>query len=159
MVSTSKDICLVSCSSGHLRCNCKYCIHYSTMTSRLVAPLNSVKAYITLSLPTLINLLPRCGSWRIKLSVTLKKSKAWKQNKKICFFVLLTLFNRITLEKTLLAKCLSLCGICVINLRLKMDWASLKAGRKFTVFALFYLVFEGNFQVQAPGGLIFGGAI
>ena len=26
-------------------------------------------------------------------------------------------------------------------------------------FALFYVVFEGNFQVQVPGGLIFGGAI
>ena len=25
--------------------------------------------------------------------------------------------------------------------------------RKFTVFALFYFVFESNFQVQAPGGL------
>ena len=25
-------------------------------------------------------------------------------------------------------------------------------GRKFTVFALFCIVFEGNFQVQAPGG-------
>ena len=25
-------------------------------------------------------------------------------------------------------------------------------GRKFTVFALFYFVFEDNFQVQAPGG-------
>ena len=25
-------------------------------------------------------------------------------------------------------------------------------GTKFTVFALFYFVFEGNFQVQAPGG-------
>ena len=37
--------------------------------------------------------------------------------------------------------------------------ASLVVGRKFTVFALFYFVFEGNFQVQAPGGLIFGGAI
>ena len=44
------------------------------------------------------------------------------------------------------------------NLRFKIDWASLKAGRKFTVFALFYFVFESNFQVQAPGGLIFGGA-
>ena len=32
-------------------------------------------------------------------------------------------------------------------------------GRKFTFFALFYFVFEGNCQVQAPGGLIFGGAI
>ena len=50
-------------------------------------------------------------------------------------------------------------------------------GRKFTIFALFYFVFEGKFQVQAPrgayirrgdltegvlhydfGGLIFGGA-
>ena len=41
------------------------------------------------------------------------------------------------------------------NLRFKIDWASLIVGRKFTVFALF----EGNFQVQVPGGLIFGGAI
>ena len=58
----------------------------------------------------------------------------------------------------------------------KIDWASLIVGSKFTVFALFYFVFEGNFQVQAPwgayiwrgeitgfflryrlGGLIFGG--
>ena len=36
------------------------------------------------------------------------------------------------------------------NLRYKIDWASLIDGRKFTVFALFYFVFEGNFQVQAP---------
>ena len=28
----------------------------------------------------------------------------------------------------------------------KIDWANLIVGRKFTVFALFYLVFEGNFQ-------------
>ena len=49
------------------------------------------------------------------------------------------------------------------NLRFKIDWASLIVGSKFTVFALFYFVFEGNFQVQAPGGLyleelIHGGA-
>ena len=43
------------------------------------------------------------------------------------------------------------------NLRFKIDCTSLTAGRKFTVFALFYFVFEGNFQVQSPGGLIFGG--
>ena len=60
----------------------------------------------------------------------------------------------------------------------KIDWASLIVGSKFNVFALFYIVFEGNFQVQAPrgayiwrgdltegflryefGGLISGGAI
>ena len=45
------------------------------------------------------------------------------------------------------------------NLRFKIDWASLIAGRKFTVFALFYLVFEGNVQVQAPGGLYLEGPI
>ena len=45
------------------------------------------------------------------------------------------------------------------NLRFKIDWASLIVKRKFTVFALFYFVFKGNFQVQARGGLIFGGAI
>ena len=36
-------------------------------------------------------------------------------------------------------------------MRFKIDWASLTVGRKFTVFALFCFVFEGNFQVQAPG--------
>ena len=45
------------------------------------------------------------------------------------------------------------------NLRFKIDWASLIVGRKFTFSALFYFVFKGNCQVQAPGGLIFGGAI
>ena len=45
------------------------------------------------------------------------------------------------------------------NLRFKIVWASLIAGRKFTFFALFYFVFDGNCQVQAPGGLVFGGAI
>ena len=63
------------------------------------------------------------------------------------------------------------------NLRFKIDWASLIVGSAFTVIALFYFVFEGNFQVQALegayiwrgdlregvlnsslGGLIFGGA-
>ena len=38
------------------------------------------------------------------------------------------------------------------NLRFKIDWASLIVGRRFTVFALFYFVFESNFQVQAQGG-------
>ena len=45
------------------------------------------------------------------------------------------------------------------NLRFKIDSASLIVGRKFTVFPLFYSVYEGNFQVQGPGELIFGGAI
>ena len=60
----------------------------------------------------------------------------------------------------------------------KIDWASLIAGSKFTVFALFYFVFEGNFPNTSPrggglylegrfnggfllyrfGGIIFGGA-
>ena len=63
------------------------------------------------------------------------------------------------------------------NLGLKIDWASLIAGGKFTIFALFYFVFDGNFPSTSPrgayiwrgdlaegflcywfGGLIFGGA-
>ena len=63
------------------------------------------------------------------------------------------------------------------NLRFKIDWASLIVGSKFTVFALFYFVFEGNFPSTSPRkayiwrgyliegflryrfrGLIFGGA-
>ena len=57
-------------------------------------------------------------------------------------------------------------------MRFKIDWASLTVGSKFTFFALFYFVFEGNFPSTSPqggnliegflpyqfGGLIFGGA-
>ena len=38
------------------------------------------------------------------------------------------------------------------NLRFKIDWANLIVGTKFTVFALFYFVLEGSFEVQAPPG-------
>ena len=44
-------------------------------------------------------------------------------------------------------------------MRLKIDWASLIVESKFTAFALFYFVFESNFPITSPGGLIFGGAI
>ena len=45
-------------------------------------------------------------------------------------------------------------------MHLKVDWASHIVGSKFTTFALFYFVFEGNFPSTSPwGGLIFGGAI
>ena len=62
-------------------------------------------------------------------------------------------------------------------MRFKIDWASLIVGSKFTVFALFYFVIDGNFPSTSPrgahiwrgdltedflrhpfGGLIFGGA-
>ena len=36
------------------------------------------------------------------------------------------------------------------NLRFKIDSGSPLVGTKSTVFALFYFVFEGNFQIQAP---------
>ena len=36
------------------------------------------------------------------------------------------------------------------NLRFKFDSGSPLVGTKFTIFALFYFVFEGNFQIQAP---------
>ena len=36
------------------------------------------------------------------------------------------------------------------NLHFRIDWAGVIAGRKFTFFALYYFVFEGNCQVQAP---------
>ena len=63
------------------------------------------------------------------------------------------------------------------NLRFKINWASLIVGSKFTVLALFYFVFEGNFPSTSSqrgyiwrgnltegflhyrfGGLIFGGS-
>ena len=37
-------------------------------------------------------------------------------------------------------------------MRFKIDWASLIVRRKFTVFALFYFVFEGNFPSTSPQG-------
>ena len=43
-------------------------------------------------------------------------------------------------------------------MRFKLDWASLIVGSKFTVFALFYFVFEGNFPSTSPrGGLYLEG--
>ena len=45
------------------------------------------------------------------------------------------------------------------NLRFKIDWAIHIVGSKFSVFALFYFVFEGIFPSTNPGGLIFGGTI
>ena len=35
---------------------------------------------------------------------------------------------------------------------LKINWASLIVGSKFTVFALLYFVFEGNFPSTTPLG-------
>ena len=44
------------------------------------------------------------------------------------------------------------------NLCFKIDWASLIVGSKFTIFALFYFVFEGNFPSTSPhGGLYLEG--
>ena len=45
------------------------------------------------------------------------------------------------------------------NLRFKIDWASCIVEGTFTVFTLFYFVFEGNFPSKNSRGLIFGGAI
>ena len=49
------------------------------------------------------------------------------------------------------------------NLRFKMDWVSLYLGGKQkklcdrVTFALFYFVFEGNFQIEASGSLYLEG--
>ena len=45
------------------------------------------------------------------------------------------------------------------NLRFKINWASLTVGSKFTFFTLFFFVFEDNFPITSPQGLIFGGVI
>ena len=40
----------------------------------------------------------------------------------------------------------------------KIEWASLIFGSKFTIFVLFYFVFEGNFpSVSPPGGFYLEG--
>ena len=41
----------------------------------------------------------------------------------------------------------------------KIDWVSLIAGSKFTVFAFFTLYLRAIFQVQAPGGLYLEGRL
>ena len=37
-------------------------------------------------------------------------------------------------------------------MRFKLDWANLIVGSKFTIFSLFYVVFEGNFPSTSPWG-------
>ena len=37
-------------------------------------------------------------------------------------------------------------------MRFTIDWARLKVGSKFTIFVLFYFVFEGNFPSTSPRG-------
>ena len=37
-------------------------------------------------------------------------------------------------------------------MRLKIDWTCLIVGSKFTDFALFFFVFEGNFPITRPRG-------
>ena len=44
-------------------------------------------------------------------------------------------------------------------LRFKIDWASLIVGSKCTVLACFTLYLRAIFQVEALGGLTFGGVI
>ena len=39
----------------------------------------------------------------------------------------------------------------------KIDWVSLVVGSKFTVFALYYFVFEGTFPSTSPRGLYLEG--
>ena len=43
-------------------------------------------------------------------------------------------------------------GLIYGGLRFKTDWATLIAGSKFHVLALFYFVFEGNFPSTSPRG-------
>ena len=45
------------------------------------------------------------------------------------------------------------------NLHLKIDWASLLLGRKFTVFLCFTLYLTEISKYKPPWALIFGGAI
>ena len=40
-------------------------------------------------------------------------------------------------------------------MRFKLDRASLIVGSKFTIFSLFYFVFEGNFPSTSPWGAYF----
>ena len=44
------------------------------------------------------------------------------------------------------------------NLRFKIDWASLTVEGNLPLLLCFILYLRGIFQVQALGGLIFGGA-
>ena len=40
-------------------------------------------------------------------------------------------------------------------MRFKIDWTNLIVRSKFTIFALFYFVFEGNFPSTSPRGAYF----
>ena len=79
----------------------------------------------------------------------------------------MALFERLIFGGAYIRRGLSTAG----NLRFKINWGSLIVGSKFTAFALFSSVFEGNFPSTSSrglylegrlryrfGGLIFGGA-
>ena len=59
-----------------------------------------------------------------------------------------TLFEGLIFGKAYIRRGLSTEG----HLRFTIDWASLIFGSKFTVFALFYFVFESNFPSASPRG-------
>ena len=77
-----------------------------------------------------------------------KKLPSNSENKPRGLYFSKALFKRLIFGGAYIERGLSKEG----NLRFKIDWASLIVGRKFTVFALFYFAFEGNFQVQASRG-------
>ena len=70
------------------------------------------------------------------------------ENKPRGLYFSMALFERLIFWGAYIRRGLSTAG----NLRSKINWASLIVWRKFTVFALFYCVFEGIPSTRPPGG-------
>ena len=60
--------------------------------------------------------------------------------------------NTLNIPRAYIFKRPFLKGLFLERLIFKVDWASPIVGRKFTVLALFYFVFEGNFPSISPRG-------
>ena len=111
-------------------------------------PLNFVSGIIQHSM-TLMGSIPRNhfqGTyptfWHLKQLTELKYHKIPKISPTAC------IFQRLFLIEGLIFGGAYLRG----NLCFKIDWASHIVGSKFTIFALFYLVFDGNFPSTSPQG-------
>ena len=88
---------------------------------------------------------------RASLLVEYRKLPQNSENKPWALYFSKALFEGLIFGGANIRKDLSAEG----NLRFKIDWASLFVGSKFTVFAFFYIVFEGNFPNTSLRGPYF----
>ena len=103
-------------------------------------------SYFSIRLAGLKTIYP--GNWKQSLISTSLRDKFWVIHRKIPKIS----FGAYIFQRPLFFEGLLFGGAYLWR---EIDWASPIVGRKFTVFALFYFVFEWNFQSTSPRGAYF----